>query len=581
MARTQAQLGTLRSTLSMTGYERATGSLIHLVPLAVILYLVLLPLAALVYSSLKASGSRLPFAVPGFSLANFGLVFRGAASGTVAFNTLIYVAGSLAWGLALSLALTYLLERTDLPGRSFLGAAVLSPLAVPHVVSGIAWLLLANPTNGPLSLLVRQLTGLTVDVYSLGGMIFLTGILAVPSMTLLIAPQMVRLDAALEEAAQTVGASWFQRTRRIVLPLISPALIAAGMLLVIVALEAFDVPALLGYPKNLYVFSTLIQQAVQPPNGTPNFGLASGYGVALLVLALALVFGYRRAVGAAHRFRTIGGRSRPPALVKLGRWRPLAVALVLLYVLVAVVLPLLIVLWTSLLPFYRVPDLAALASLTLANYRALLADPRIPAAAAHSLAIMLVTATATTALACWAGWVSVRRRFTASWLPVEASFLVIGVPGVVLGLSLMYLYLVLPIPIYGTVWIIVVAYVTRFLAFGVRLMDASFRQLDRELEQAGQVVGANGFTIARRIVLPLMFPAVWRGWLWVAVRSLGEVPMALLLVSNANRTLAVALWQIWTVNANYSQASALAVILAAVSVGCIWLLRRQAGAELA
>jgi iron(III) transport system permease protein len=245
----------------------------------------------------------------------------------------------------------------------------------------------------------------------------------------------------------------------------------------------------------------------------------------------------------------------------------------------AVVLPLLIVLWASLLPFYSVPSWDWLSKLSLANYAGLTSYPGLFAAAGHTLVIVLVAATATMALACWAGWVSVRRRFVASWLPVEASFLVLGVPGVVLGLSLLFLYLVLPIPIYGTVWIIAVAYVTRYLAFGVRLMDASFRQLDRELEQAGEVAGATTAVIAQTIVLPLMLPAVVRGWLWVAVRSLGELPMALLLATSANKTLAVVLWQMWTVNANYSQACALAMVLATISAGSMWVVRRYAGRD--
>jgi iron(III) transport system permease protein len=574
----------LRSALSLTGgaarpRERgfALGPLVNPLLLGVVLYLVLLPIGALVYSSLKASGSRLPMTVRGYSLENFRTVFESGASATLALNTLAYVGGSVALGLGLSVCLTYLLERTDLPGSRFFSSAILSSLAVPHVVLGIAWLLLANPTNGPLSLALRGLTGWTFDVYSIGGMILVTALFAVPSQYLLISPQFARFDASFEDAAATVGVKWLNRTRLIVLPLVSPALIAGAMLLTIVSLEAFEVPALLGYPKRIYILSTLIQQAVQPVSGAPSYGLASGYGVVLLALAIVLVLLYRRSVRASHRFRTITGKGYKPALVKLGRWRAPAMALVILYLLLAVVLPLLIVLWTSLLPFYTVPDASRLEHLSLDNYRALLSFPGIGEAAQHTLLIVLVGATATMALASWAGWVSVRRRFPASWLPVEASFLVLGVPGIVMGLALLFLYLVLPIPVYGTIWIIVIAYATRFLAFGVRLMDAAFRQLDRELEQAGEVAGARGATVTRTIILPLMAPALLRGWLWIAVRSLGEVPIALLLATNANKTLAVALWQMWTVNSSYSQASALAVVLACVSALGMLAVRRYSG----
>jgi len=409
--------------------------------------------------------------------------------------------------------------------------------------------------------------------------VFVTGILSVPGLYLLISPQFARFDAAFEDAAATAGVSWLKRTRLIVLPLLSPAIIAGGMLLTIIGLEAFDVPALLGYPKKIYIFSTLIQQAVQPPNGIPNYGLASGYGVLLLVLAVGLVAAYRHAVRASHRFTTITGKGFRPAVVRLRKWRTAAVGIVVLYLVTSVVLPLLIVLWASLLPFYSVPSWDWLAKVSLANYGSLLTYPGILEAAGHTLTIVVVAASATMSLACWAGWVSVRRRFVASWLPVEASFLVLGVPGVVMGLALLYLYLLLPIPIYGTIWIIAVAYVTRYLAFGVRLMDASFRQLDRELEQAGEVAGASDWAIARTIIGPLMLPALLRGWLWVAVRAMGEVPMALLLATSANKTLAVVLWQMWTVNVNYSQACALAVVLAIASTASMWVVRRYAGRD--
>jgi iron(III) transport system permease protein len=555
------------------------GRLVSPLLLAIILYLVATPLAALIYSSFKASGNKLPLAVEGFSVANFVAVFEGAASLTVLTNTALYVGGSVVLGLCLSLVLTYLLERTDLPGREFFATAILSPVAVPHVVMGIAWLLLANPTNGPLSLAVHGFIGATLDIYSIGGMVFVTGILSVPGLYLLISPQFARFDAAFEDAAAIAGVSWLKRTRLIVLPLLSPAIIAGGMLLTIIGLEAFDVPALLGYPKKIYIFSTLIQQAVQPPNGIPNYGLASGYGVLLLVLAVGLVAAYRHAVRASHRFTTITGKGFRPAVVRLRKWRTAAVGIVVLYLVTSVVLQLLIVLWASLLPFYSVPSWDWLAKVSLANYGSLLTYPGILDAAGHTLTIVVVAASATMALACWAGWVSVRRRFVASWLPVEASFLVLGVPGVVMGLALLYLYLLLPIPIYGTIWIIAVAYVTRYLAFGVRLMDASFRQLDRELEQAGEVAGASDWAIARTIIGPLMLPALLRGWLWVAVRAMGEVPMALLLATSANKTLAVVLWQMWTVNVNYSQACALAVVLAIASTASMWVVRRYAGRD--
>ena len=538
--------------------------------------LVLLPLIALAYSSLKVSASKLPFEVPGFSLGNFRDILTGPALGKVGADTAVLVGGTLVIGLTLSLGLTYLLERTDVPGRQLFSTLIVSPMAVPAVVMAIAWAFLANPTNGPLSLALKRVFGTTISIYSLGGMTVVTGLLVVPSLYLLIAPQFARFDSSLEEAATMAGAGWWQRTRLVALPLLRPVLLAAAMLLIVVSLETFDVPAILGFPRNVYVFSTLIQQSIQPPNGVPNYGQASGYGMLLLLIAGLLALLYRHAVRGSHRFQTITGKGYRPAVVRLGHWRGLAGALVLLYFLGAVCAPLLLLLWASLLPYYSVPDLSMLGRLSLANFIALPGVPGVREATLNTVAIVLASATATTALAFMAAWASVRARFRGSWLLVEGSFLTLGVPGVVLGVSLMYLYLRLPVPVFGTIWIIVIAYVTRFLAYNVRLMDASFRQLARDLEEAGQMTGASPFAVLCRIVLPLMLPAVLRGWLWVAVHALKELPMALILSTSASQTLTVTLWQLWTTNADYSTASALAIVLTLVSGAAIWMVNRHA-----
>lgn len=545
---------------------------------ALVLYLVLVPLVTLVYSSLKVSGTSLPFEVPGFSLGNFSAIFRDPATVAVVTNTLIYVGGSVILGMLLSVGLTYLLERTDVPGRRLLSTFILTPMAVPGVVMAMAWAFLANPTNGPLSVLLHRLSGATVSVYSLWGMVVVTGFLVVPSMYLLIAPQFARFDAALEEAAAASGATQFRRIRRIVLPLLSPAIIAGATLLAVTALEVFDVPAILGFPRNIYVFSTLIQQSIEPPGGTPDYGRASGYGVILLIVASALALFYRHMVRAPQRFRTITGKGYRPARIRLGRWRVLALAAVVAYFVIGVVLPFLILVWASLRPYFSLPSPALLAHVSLANYAHLLSVPGVPQAALHTIIILLTSATATMLLSFGVAWVSVRKRFIGAPFLGDLTFLVLGVPGVVMGVALLYVYLELPLPLYGTVWIIVVAYVTRYMSYGVRLMDASLRQLDVELEEAGHVSGASRFAVSRKIVLPLMLPAMLRGWIWVAVHALAEVPMALLLSTNANQTIAVALWNLWISDANYSEASALAVILALVSGLGIWWVSRYAQA---
>lgn len=541
--------------------------------LAVFAYLMVPPIATLLYSSLKVTDGSLPFDVPGFSLDNFRFVLRDPATVRVLANTAAYVGGSIVVGLGLSSVLTYLLERTDVPGREALRMLVLSPMAVPAVVMAIAWVFLANPQIGPLSQGVHAVTGVTPNIYSVWGMMLVTGLLTTPSMYLLISPQFARFDSALEESAAASGANWWRRTRRIVLPLLSPAVLSAGMLIAVIALEAFDIPAILGFPKNIYVFSTLIQQELQPTTGLPNYGTASAFGVILLAIAVLLAAAYRYRVRGAHRFTTITARGFRPAVVRLGRWRLPCTAFVSLYCLFGLVLPFLIILLTSLLPYFSLSG-DALRRASFDSYVTVFRSGWFLAGVEHTAVIVLVTATGTTCLAFFAGWASAHGRFRGSGLLLDGSFVSLGVPGVVVGLTVLLIYLELPIPIFGTIWIIVIGEMTRFLVYGVRLMDASFRQLDGTLYEAGEVAGASRLTIHRRVVLPLMMPAVVRTWLWVAIRSLAELPIALLLSTRSNQTVAVVLFNLWTSGNDFPQAAAIAVMMVVVSAAGIWLLMR-------
>ncbi|MFG2781345.1 ABC transporter permease [Streptomyces prunicolor] len=556
------------------GERRAAGALVNLAMVLLVGYLILVPLVILLYSSLKASTTELPFDVPGFSLDNYRAVFSSSRLGTVTLNTAVYVVGALAVALVLSLCLAYLFERTDIPGRSFLGPLALAPMAVPVTVMAIAWALVANPANGPLALLIRDAFGIHVDVYSLPGMILVMGIFGVPSMYLMIAPAFARLNPELEEAAATVGAPVWRRLRLIVLPLITPAVSAAAMLLVVVALEGFAIPAILGLPKQIFVYSSLIQYSLQPPSGVANYGQASTYGILILALSLVMLLIYRRRVRDTHRFRVVTGKGYRQSRVSLGRWRIPICVIVSVYMFLAIVLPILALVWTSVSPYARPFSWSGLSSMSLGAYGHVLSSPGIGTVLLNTAEVVLVTATVTLVLSVWIAVAAVRKRFKGSTLLFETTFLVFGIPSVVLGSAVLFLYLYVPVPIYGTVWIIIVALVTRFLPRGSRMVHAALIQLDDGLVEAARVTGASPLTVTRTILLPLLRPALWKCWLWVFAHALGELPIALLLTGADNRTLVVLLWDTFTSSVDYPEASALAVIILAISTLAVWLVNR-------
>ncbi len=542
-------------------------------------YLVLVPLAILIYSSLKPTTTELPFQVPGISLANFEAVFSSPRLIEVTLNTAIYVIGSLLVALVLSLSLAYLFERTDLPGRKFLAPVALAPMPIPPTVGAIAWALVANPANGPVALAFQRFLGLSIDIYSLPGMILVTGIFGMPSMYLMIAPAFAKLNPELEEVATVAGAPLMRRLRLIVFPLVGPAVAASSMLMVVIALEGFAIPAILGLPDQIFVYSSLIQYSLQPPSGVPNYGQASAYGVLVVLLSLVMLVAYKRRVRDANRFKVVVGKGYRQNPVPLGRWRTPVLVVVVAYLFVAVVLPVVALLWTSLSPFGRPMSLSGLLSMTFDPYINVFTSPGMGEILLNTAQVVLVTATVTTALSIWLALAASRRQFPGSNLLFEATFLAFGIPSIVLGAAVLFLYLYVPIPIYGTVWIIVVGLTTRFLPRGSRMVQAALLQLDDGLMEAARVSGASSFTVTRTIVLPLLKPALWNCWFWVFVHALGQLPIALLLTSSDNKTLVVLLWDTFTSSVNYPEASALAVTLLAVSMITMWLVNRRSSVE--
>lgn len=563
----------------LTHGRRVAGSLVNVAMTALVAYLVLVPLAILIYCSLKPTTTELPFQVSGFSLDNYRAVFTSGQLGSVTLNTLIYVVGSLIVAAVPSICLAYLFERTDLPGRKILAPLALAPMAVPVTVMAIAWALVANPANGPLALLIEQLFGVTIDIYSLPGMILVTGLFGVPSMYLMIAPAFARLNPELEEAAAAAGAPLRRRLRLIVMPLIGPAISAAAMLMVVVTLEGFAIPAILGLPDQIFVFSSLIQYSLQPPSGMANYGKASTYGVLILLLCLVMLVIYRRRVRDSNRFKVVTGKGYRHSRTPLGKWRIPGAVLVWIYMIVAIVLPILALLWTSLSPYPRPITWDGLSSMSFQPYLNILSSPGMGEIVVNTALVVLITATATTAMSIWIAVVAARRAFPGSRLLFESTFLVFGIPSVVLGASVLFLYLFVPIPIYGTIWIIIVALVTRFLPRGSRLVQTALLQLDDGLIEAGRLSGASPFTVTRKILLPLMAPALWSCWLWVFAHALGELPIALLLTGADNRTLVVLLWDTFTSSVDYPEASALAIIILVISTIAVLILHRRGATE--
>jgi iron(III) transport system permease protein len=513
-----------------------------------LVYLVAVPIVFLVLASLRPSG--FPFDA-GWTLANYAAVYGDPRFLGLLGDTLVFAGGAVAIALTLGATLAFLVERSDLPGAGVVRALVILPMATPPLLMAIGWAMLLSPRAGALNIAAREWLGATepwFNAYSLGAMIFVQGLALSSTAFLILAPAFRNMDPALEEAALASGASGAMLARRVLIPLLRPAVLAAGVFLLIVGFVVFEVPGTLGLPARIFVLSSqLFYLASEAPGGMPLYGQVGALATFFLVMLLALGLLYRRLTRHAARYRVVTGKGFRPRRLALGRWRFAALGFVALFFLLAVVLPMGILLWMSLMPYQTPPSWRALALVTLENHRDFFESPRVFEAAANTMIAAAVSATVVALLATLISWTTVRLRAPGSAFLDALAFLPVAIPGVMMGVALIYVYLTLDpiIAIYGTVWILVVAYSTDYLSFGTRAAGGVMVQLHPELEEAARTSGASGGMVLRRITLPLLFPAIAAIWIWVLAHAMRELSTALMLQGRDNQVVTTLLWDWW------------------------------------
>jgi iron(III) transport system permease protein len=540
--------------------------------IVVVSYLVLVPLLMLLYASVKSTEDKLPFEATGATLANYTTVLTNPSTVPIFVNTFLFTAGSLAVGLPLAILLAWLLERTAIPARRWITTLILVPMTIPSLLSAIAWIQLLDPRIGLINVVLRGVLGISgddgpFDIYSLSGMCFVQGLRLVPSAYLMIAASFRAMDPSLEEQSAMAGKGITQTTLRITLPIMRPALLAVLIYYIIVVIESFDIPGLLGFTARIRVLSTAIYWATHSEVGLPDYGLASALGALVLIVALLLMWIYQRLTAHHERFATITGKGYRPRQVKLGAWTAPATALCVFYVAVAVVLPFLMLIWTSLQPFYAIPSADSLARVSFEGYVRIWQESSVMRAFWNTMALALVTSAATILLALLVSWFVVRRRKAADGLShylATVSFLPQCVPSIVIGLAFIFVYVRFPLPIYGTLWIIALAMTTRYLAYSSRSMTSALMQVHGELEEASQMARASWARTLRRVTMPLLAPAMINVFFWVAVHAMQELSMALMLYNPKTIVVSTMIWSMWQ-NGRTTDAAVLGVILILLS----------------
>lgn len=542
--------------------------------LGVLGYLILAPVALVIWGSFREVG---PGEAGAYTLSKYIEAYSDPVLYRVLWNSLLYTSGATLVSLVLGAYLAWVTERTNTPLRGLIYALALFPIIIPGILKAISWSFLLNPRIGLINKLGEfwfGATGPIFDLHTMGGMIWVQGVETLSTSFLLLAAAFRAMNPSLEEAAATSGAGLWHSLRTVTLPLVTPAILATTLLIFIRNLEAFEVPAVAGIPAKIPVFSTLLWLTVAR---TPrDLNLAAAYAMVYLVVALVGLWLFYKATAAGERYATVTGKGYRPLHLDLGPWRWVILAITLLILFAAVVLPALVIVWTSLLPYYAVPGRQALAQITLSNYQWIWGASIVWEAVKNNLVVGVGSALAAALLAVCVSWIVVRSRWKGRQLLDAVVFSPIAIPGMVMGVALIWVYLTLPIPIYGTLWVLFLGFVTKYVCVALRATHTSFLQLHREMEEASDASGASKLRTFFQVIVPLIMPGILGAFVYVLSLTFTVLSLPVLLSHTTTRLLPTLIWDLY-LNDYFGRLCALAVLMFAVLIVLAAIARAVAG----
>ncbi len=521
-------------------------------------YIAVVPLGFLLWQSFFTPQTASKAAE--FTWGNYLTAYTSSDTARLFFTSVQFAIGTASFSFVVGTTLAWMNERTNTPFKSLFFAMSLIPLVIPGILFTVAWILLGSPKIGLVNLSLMalfNLDGPVFNIYSMWGMIWVDGLHYSPVAFLLMTAAFRAMDPSLEESAMMSGANVFQVLWRVTLKLAWPAIFATFLILFVRAIESFEAPALLGLPVGIQVFTSSIYEAVH--RYPSQVGLASAYAITLLLITTVGIYFVSKLSNSGSKYATMTGKGFRPRQIDLGPWRYLAAAVFFIYFSLIVVLPFSVLLWSSFQKFYAVPSMQALQNLTLDPYRFVLAYPNLGRAVTNSLILSFGSATLIMLITSVICWIVVKTKLPGRWLLDNLASLPMVFPGLVLGLALMIFYLNVDIGVYGTMWILFIAYVTRFMPYGLRFNTTSMLQIHKELEESAAMSGAGWGTTFWRIVLPLLKPGLLSGWIYIMIVSIRELSSSILLYSPGTEVVSITIWELWE-NGQYVELSALGVM---------------------
>jgi len=546
-------------------------SLLILAPLAVVFYL------SFFEGSLLETTSRV-------SLKNYAAVFGEAFTYKVLWNTAGFSFVALLVAFFFGIPTAWLVERTDFPGKTVLLTFMTIGLLIPGFAVAMGWLFLLHPRIGVINQWLQNAFGLVdapLSITTITGMGWVQGLNLTPVAFIMTAGAFRAMDPKLEEAAEASGAGTARMIFTITIPLIWPGVLAAAIYIFTVGLSAFDVPAIIGWSNRIFTFSTYMYLMVSPQEGLPQYGASATFSIIGIILAALLGWWYSRVQRRSHQYEIVTGKGYQPKFVRLGGRAVYAWLFIGLYLILSKLIPLAMLLWASLLRYFEMPSLDAIARTSLQNYVGLPWELVLRGVGNTSI-LMFLTPTLTMIISLVFAWVVLRSRVRGRFIFDFFAFLPHAVPNIIFAIGAVLLALFVLkgfVPIYGTIWLLLLLYIIVRMSYGSRMMNSSLIQIHRELEEAAYVAGGSTFSVVRRILVPILMTPLLYGWLWIALLTYRELTLAVLLSRAENMTLPVVVWSIW-LSGGFGQAAALTTIMLCILVPIIalyWFVAHRSG----
>jgi iron(III) transport system permease protein len=539
------------------------------VVLAGVAFFVLYPILLIVVNSFQVSK---PGAPPLYGLAGWRSVFSEPGMRGALYNTFALLVSRQILSFPVAVFIAWLLARTDLPGKYGLEFMFWLCFFLPSLSVTLGWILMLDPDYGIANQIWKTLFGGAAgpfNIYSFWGIVWAhIGHNTTAVKVMLLTPAFRNMDASLEEASETSGASAIGTLVRILIPIMTPVFMVVLILAIINGLQAFEVEMILGAPIGLHVYSTKVYQLIQAE--PPSFGPATALSTLVLVVLLPLIATQRRLIG-KRQYTTITGRYRPKPIA-LGNWKYPALVFVGLVAGVITVVPMSFVLmgtFMSLFGFFHIEH-----PWTLSNWARVFDDPIFFLSLKNTILMSLGAAVFSVSLFSIVAYISVRTKFVwrsvldfISWFPS-------AVPGILMGIGLLWLFLDVPVfrSLYGSLWLLIIATVISSITLGTQLIKSNLLQLGMELEEASHAVGASWWTTFRRIVAPLMFPTLLLVSVLSFIHAARDISNVALLATSGSRTLAL-LQLDFMVSGRYESAAVVATIVMVLTTGVALLAR--------